>query len=239
MKSITIVFLFCTGALAAQTSMMRRNFGLADVITRIDLGWYNDPTQTRHEGRYGYLGKSESGMLTNKRLEISSAFMINNVNVKHDSERLTPNFMILGAQYNDQDKATTLSFAYGLSTNCYMGFLGFKKICGIYYAGLQYRTLPAQKHEQLGAKIGFTGYSKNYGIQIAATVYQKALEEQQLLVNFYIYRRVYKGFLLHAGLENNMPKSGLSYIWKSWRLNASVMSYKHKIQYGGSLTLNI
>lgn len=228
MKQIMILMLLFTSSLQAQNKLMKLNFGARTPLLRVEIGKYITSNRSQCKA-YGWLGNTESGMLSNTRISAEAMAMVNNNYAKED-EMVRPKFIYLKASYDDYYHQTILSSGYAQSTTCFYKYRGYWSTGIAIKDDKTYSETNVSNRSSTGCRIAFSGYNSKTGIQAEAYVFKN-----ERFMNILISQRTAKHCLLSIGVNHNKPIVSTSYMYKKMRFNLSVQRY----QYGLSLNLNI
>jgi len=231
MKQILIAIAFIIPALAASQEL-KTNFGARPQIFKAGISKFYNSVNNSHE--YGYLGSSESGMLTNTRLYAEAMGMINN-NDEDDKIESRPRFIGLRAEYDDLLHQSLLSLNYSQNTSCYWNLFG-TPLRGYWTIGVlqtSYRSYTGNEISQkssLGTRASFSGYNKKTGVQADMNFLGK-----RSVYTLMVTKKVYKHLYASGGIKNNKPMVSFSYMKKASRFDLQISS-----RFGGlSYTINL
>ena len=86
----------------------------------------------------------------------------------------------------------------------------------------------------IGTRLAINCYNKTSALQAVAYVFQNSV-----IVNLLAYKKIAENFLISGGVENNLPKLGLSAMIGSSRLSVYTQMHKKDVQAGVNLSINL
>ncbi len=241
MKQSILILLLASSALHAQFNpKMRNNFGANHATFRVNTGYYANAAKT------GLPAPSEQtpayvpqGMLSSMRLDVESMVMMNNRYGFSESVSRHPAKFLLGKLNYDGFSNTALAtMAFAKATKCRTSIPFFGQIKGFWGIGATMRFKPNEPMEgpsnTFGARLSMNCYNKTSALQAETYVFA-----DKVIVNMLVYKKIAENFLVSAGVENNLPKAGLSALIGSSRFSVFGQMYKNNLQAGANLTINL
>jgi hypothetical protein len=218
---------------------MRNNFGANHATFRINAGYYTPAARLSDQSAERRDISPAPGMLSNMRLNIESMVMVNNRYGFSESVSRNPAKFILGKMAYDGFTNTALaSIAFAKSTKCRTTLPFFGQIKGFWGIGATARFRPNEVAPKLSSNIGsrlsLNVYNKTSALQAETYVFADGV-----IVNALVYKKISENFLVNAGVENNLPKLGLSALLGSSRLSVYTQLHKRDIQAGVHLAINL
>ncbi len=240
MKSILFIALSACTVLQAQFNpKMRNNFGANHATFRVNAGYYSNAYSSTPSIKEGQAAYVPQGMLSSMRLNVESMVMVNNRYGFSESVSRNPAKFILGrAAYDGFTNTGLVTLAFAKSTKCRTTLPLFGQIKGFWSIGATMRFKPheeaAKPYENYGARLGMNCYTKTSALQAETYVFSNST-----IINVLVYKKIAENFMISGGVENNLPKAGLSALIGSSRLSVFGQMHKKDVQAGVNLTINL
>lgn len=241
MKQLFLMLLSTCTILQAQFNpKMRNNFGANHATFRISAGYYANAMQTTPPSRENVQQTPvQQGMLSSMRLNVESMLMLNNRYGFSESVSRNPAKFILGrASYDGFTNTGLVTLAFAKSTKCRTTLPLFGQIKGFWGIGATMRYKPNEINDNpasnVGGRLSLNVYNKTSALQAETYVFSNGV-----IVNVQAYRKIVENLLVSAGVENNLPRLGLSALIGSSRLSAFGQLHKNNIQAGVNLAINL
>jgi hypothetical protein len=240
MKSLLIALLSCCTMLHGQFNpKMRNNFGANHATFRVNAGYYGNAYEAPRPKDAGQAAAVPQGMLSSLRLNVESMIMANNrYGFSESVSRNAPKFVLGRVAYDGFSNTGLVTLAFARSVKCRTTLPLFGQIKGFWGIGATMRYKPNEVNDQwssnVGARFSMNCYNKTSALQAEAYVFSNSV-----IFNVTAYRKIAENFLISGGVENNLPKCGLSALIGSSRLTVSAQMHKKDIQAGVNLTINL
>jgi len=240
MKTLLLVLLSSCAVLQAQFNpKMRNNFGANHATFRVNAGYYNNVYDVRPNHTEKPAGYVPQGMLSAMRMNVETMVMMNNRNGFSESVSRNPaKFVLARVAYDGFTNTALATLAFAKSTKCRTTLLFFGQIKGFWSIGATMRFKPNETAEKsstnIGTRLAMNCYNKTSALQAETYIFSNGV-----IVNILAYKKIAENFLISAGVENNLPKAGLSALIGSSRLSLFGQMHKNHVQGGVNLTINL
>ena len=240
MKSLLLILCtLCATAHAQFNPKMRTNFGANHATFRVNAGYYTNAYQVSKPTLETRTTPAPQGMLSSMRLDVESMVMVNNRYGFSESVSRNPAKFILGkVNYDGFTNTGLATVAFAKSTKCRTALLFFGQIKGFWGIGATMRFNPNEVNykpeSNIGGRLSLNVYNKRSALQAETYVFAN-----RVIANVLVHKKIGENFLFSAGVENNLPKLGLSALIGSSRLSVNSQVYQNNIQTGVNLTINL
>ncbi len=240
MKTLLLILLAsCSAVFGHYNPKMRNNFGANHATFRINAGYYNNTLRIGNPNSENPAAYVPQGMLSSMRLNVESMVMTNNRYGFSESVSRNPAKFILGrVSYDGFTNTGLATLAFAKSTKCLTSLPIFGQIKGFWGIGATMRFKPNEINDKpssnIGTRLSLNVYNKTSALQAETYVFSNGV-----IVNILAYRKIAENFLISAGVENNLPKLGLSALIGGSRLTINSQMHKRNIQVGMNLTINL